>query len=186
MQAKNLSSRCSPRRPQATAGRRRLVADAFGRAAAELFLGNTADKTTLRGMLKIIRQRYGAAKHIWGMDSGIPTEVIIAELRATDSDVRYLVSTPNGRLTRYEAVLTKKPSQAVHSQLRVKLLPQDSELDVFAESQARADKERGMRQRKLKIFWKHVRELQTQPPPRDALLKEFDVAQENAGRIATT
>jgi len=154
--------------------------------AYEMFPGNTADKTTLRGMLETIRRRYGAAERIWIMDRGIPTEEILTELRAADSGVRCLVGTPKGRLTRYEAALAEKPWQAVRPQLRVKLLPQDGELYVLAESAARAGKERGMRSRRLKIYWKRLGELQRQRPPRDALLKKLGAAQERAGRIATS
>ena len=154
--------------------------------AYEMFPGNTADKTTLRGMLKTIRQRYGDAERIWIMDRGIPTEEVLTELHATDINVRYLVGTPKGRLTRYEAALAEKPWQSVRPQLRVKLLPQDGELYVLAESQARAGKERGMRKRKLKAYWKRLAELQTQRPPRDALLGKLGAAQHQAGRIATS
>jgi len=153
--------------------------------AYEMFPGNTADKTTLRGMLATIRRRYGAAERIWIMDRGIPTEEILTELRAADSGVHYLVGTPKGRLTRYEAALAERPWQAVHPHLRVKLLPQDGELYVLAESQARAGKERGMRRRRLKAYWKRLGELQRQRPPRDVLLTKLGAAQEKAGRIAT-
>lgn len=154
--------------------------------AYEMLPGNTADKTTLRGMLATIRRRYGAAERIWVMDRGIPTEDILGELRAADSGVRYLVGTPKGRLTRYEAALAQRPWQTVRPQLRVKLLPQDGELYVLAESQARAGKERGMRRRRLKAYWKRLGELQRQRPDRDALLKKLGGAQERAGRIATS
>jgi len=154
--------------------------------AYEMFPGNTADKTTLRGMLATIRRRYGAAERIWIMDRGIPTEEILTELRGTESTVRYLVGTPKCRLTRYETALAERPWQAVRPQLRVKLLPQDGELYVLAESQARAGKERGMRQRRLKAYWKRLGELQRQRPPRDALLKKLGAAQEKAGRSATS
>ncbi len=154
--------------------------------AYEMFPGNTADKTTLRGMLKTIRQRYGDAERIWIMDRGIPTEEVLTELHANDINVRYLVGTPKGRLTRYEAALAEKSWQSVRPQLRVKLLPQDGELYVLAESQARAGKERGMRKRKLKAYWKRLAELQTQRPPRDALLGKLGAAQHQAGRIATS
>lgn len=92
--------------------------------AYEMFPGNTADKTTLRGMLATIRRRFGEAQRIWVMDRGIPTEKVLAELRAVDSQVKYLVGTPKGRLTQYEAALAEKPWQAVRPQLRVKLLAQ--------------------------------------------------------------
>ena len=153
--------------------------------AYEMLPGNTADKTTLRAMLATIRRRYGAAERIWIMDRGIPTEEILTELRAADSGVRYLVGTPKGRLTRYEAALATRPWQAVHAHLRVKLLPQDGELYVLAESQARAGKERGMRRRRLKAYWQRLGELQRQRPARDELLKKLGAAQEKAGRIAT-
>jgi len=153
--------------------------------AYEMFPGNTADKTTLRGMLATIRRRYGAAERLWIMDRGIPTEEILTELRAADSGVRYLVGTPKGRLTRYEAALAEKPWQTVRPQLRVKLLPQDGELYVLAESEARAGKERGMRRRRLKAYWKRLGQLQRQRPNRDALLQKLGAAQERAGRIAT-
>lgn len=154
--------------------------------AYEMLPGNTADKTTLRPMLATIRRRFGSAERIWVMDRGIPTEEALAELRAADSGVRYLVGTPKGRLTRYEAALAEKPWQSVRPQLRVKLLPHDGELYVLAESQARAGKERGMRRRQLKAYWKRLGELQRQRPDRDALLKKLGAAQERAGRIATS
>jgi Transposase DDE domain len=152
--------------------------------AYEMLPGNTSDKTTLRDMLATIRRRFGAAERIWVMDRGIPTEEILTELRAADSGVRYLVGTPKARLTRYEAALAEQPWQAVRPQLRVKLLPQEGELYVLAESQARAGKERGMRRRRLKAYWRRLGDLQRQRPPRDELLKKIGAAQEKAGRGA--
>lgn len=154
--------------------------------AYEMLPGNTADKTTLRGMLAKVRARFGAARRIWIMDRGIPTEAVLAELRAADSQVQYLVGTPKGRLTRYEAALAEKSWQTVRPQLRVKLLPQEGEVYVLAESQARAGKERGMRRRRLKAYWKRLGELQRQRPVRDELLKKLGAAQERAGRVATS
>ena len=95
-------------------------------------------------------RRFGAAERIWVMDRGIPTEEILPQLRTAASGVRYLVGTPKGRLTRYEAALAEKPWHVVRPQLRVKLLPHDGELYVLAESAARARKERGIRRRRLK------------------------------------
>jgi hypothetical protein len=117
------------------------------------------------------------------MDRGIPTEEILTELRAKDSGVRYLVGTPKGRLTRHEAALAELPWHVVKPQLRVKLLPHDGELYVLAESQARAGKERGMRQRRFKAYWKRLIELKKQAPKRDELLKKIGAAQEKAGRV---
>lgn len=154
--------------------------------AYEMFPGNTADKTTLRGMLETIHRRYGSAERIWVMDRGIPTEEVLTELRSDAAAVRYLVGTPKGRLTRYEAALAERPWQDVRADLRVKLLPADGEVYVLAESQARAGKERGMRRRKLKAYWRRLDELARQAPRRDQLLEKLGAAKDRAGRIVTT
>ena len=66
--------------------------------AYEVLAGNTADKTTLRGFLDRIERQYGKARRIWLMDRGVPTEEVLAEMRAADPPVQYLVGTPKGRL----------------------------------------------------------------------------------------
>src|ERR1035438_9354775 len=119
--------------------------------ACEMFPGNTADKTTLRDMLKLIQKRYGHAERIWVMDRGIPTEAVLAELRQSEARVSYLVGTPKGRLTKLEKELAEKPWQQVREHLRVKLLPQAGEVYVLAESGARIRKERDLRRRKLQV-----------------------------------
>jgi hypothetical protein len=154
--------------------------------AYEMLPGNTADKSTLRAMLTKIRARFGAAERIWVMDRGIPTEEILAELRREDAGVRYLVGTPKGRLTRYEAELAGLPWREVHAKLRVKLLPCAGEVYVLAHSEARMDKERGMRRRALKKYWKRLGELSRLKarPPRDELLLKIGQAAAQAGAAA--
>jgi hypothetical protein len=152
--------------------------------AYEMFPGNTADKTTLRQMVKTIQTRYGAAERIWVMDRGIPTEEILTELRAVkDTPIRYLVGTPRGRLTRYEEAFTSLPWKEVRERLRVKLLPDNGEVYVLAESQDRACKERSMRKRRLKAYWKRLGQLREQQLTRDNLLQKLGGAQERAGRV---
>lgn len=154
--------------------------------AYEMMPGNTADRTTLRALLAKIRERFGAAERIWVMDRGIPTEDILAELRREDSGVRYLVGTPKGRLTRFEAELAALPWREVHAKLRVKLLPQDGEVYVLAQSAARVDKERGMRRRALKKYWQRLGALARlkNNPTRDALLLKLGQATARAGAAA--
>ena len=154
--------------------------------AYEMLPGNRTDKTTLAWMLDKVRERFGEAERIWVMDRGIPTEEVLSVLRARDSKVHYLVGTPKGRLNRYAAALSDRPWQSVRDELRVKLLPQDGEVYVLAESQARACKERGMRVRSLKQYWKRLGELASMDhASRDALVLKLGKAQEKAGRIAT-
>src|SRR5881296_3490611 len=118
--------------------------------AYEVLPGNTADKTTLRGFLERIELQYGKARRIWLMDRGIPTEAVLAEMRASDPPVQYLVGTPKGRLSRLEKPLLAKPWHEAREGVRVKLLAEDSELYVYAESVDRVTKERAMRKRQMK------------------------------------
>ena len=55
--------------------------------AYEVLPGNTADNTTLRDFLARIERQYGKARRIWLMDRGIPTEVVLAEMRGADPPV---------------------------------------------------------------------------------------------------
>ena len=127
--------------------------------AYEVMPGNTADKTTLRGFLKKIEELYGKAERVWVMDRGIPTEEVLAEMRASDPPVYYLVGTPKGRLSRYEEALLEQPWQAVRDGVQVKLLAQEGELYVLAESRDRVNKERSMRRRQLKGLVKRLKDL---------------------------
>jgi len=128
--------------------------------AYEVLPGNTADKTTLRLFLRKIEAQYGKAQRIWVMDRGIPTEEVLAEMRASDPPVYYLVGTPKGRLTRLERDLLPLSWQAVRPGVQVKLLPKEQELYVFAESHDRVNKERAMRRRQLKALLKRLKALQ--------------------------
>jgi len=152
--------------------------------AYEMFPGNTADKTTLRDMLALIQKRYGQAERIWVMDRGIPTEAVLEELRKSDPKVSYLVGTPKGRLTKLEAELADKPWQEVRPQLRVKLLPQEGEVYVLAQSGARTHKERAMRRRNLKAYWQRLGQIQQQDLTRDQRLQKLGAARDRAGRVA--
>jgi transposase len=128
--------------------------------AYEVMAGNTVDHTTLRGFLAKIQALYGKAERIWVMDRGIPTEAVLAEMRAGDPPIYYLVGTPKGRLSRLEQALLERPWQTVREGVEVKLLPQEGELYVLARSADRVNKERSMRRRQLKRLWKRLQELQ--------------------------
>src|SRR6202163_889986 len=93
--------------------------------AYEVLPGNTADNTTLKDFLARIERQYGKARRIWLMDRGIPTEVVLAEMRGADPPVQYLVGTPKGRLTRLEKDLLAKPWAEARPGIQVKLLPQE-------------------------------------------------------------
>jgi len=144
--------------------------------AYEVMAGNTSDKTTLREFLNKIEQQYGKADRIWVMDRGIPTEEVLAEMRAADPPIHYLVGTPRGRLGKYEAKLLDLPWQAVREGVSVKLLAEDNELYVLAQSQDRVNKERAMRRRQLKGLCQRLKQLQPMKLKRDELLKKLGAA----------
>ncbi len=102
--------------------------------AYEVLPGNTADSKTLRMFLGKIEQQYGKARRVWVMDRGVPTEAVLAEMRNSDPPVQYLVGTPKGRLNRLEKHLLDKPWQEAREGVQVKLLAEDGELYVFAQS----------------------------------------------------
>ena len=148
--------------------------------AYEVLPGNTADCTTLRMFLARIERQYGRARRVWVMDRGIPTEAVLAEMRGSDPPVQYLVGTPKGRLSRLEKQLLTKPWQKASAGVRVKLLAEDDELYVYAESVDRASKERAMRRRQLKWLWKRLRELVAMEVPREEMLMKLGAARARA------
>jgi hypothetical protein len=62
----------------------------------------------------------------------------------------------------------------------VKLLPQDQQVYVLAQSCARIDKERAMRRRKLKWLWARLKEIAAMELPREELLMKLGAARAKA------
>ena len=150
--------------------------------AYEVMPGNTGEKTTLPDFLSKIEHQYGRSERVWIMDRGIPTEATLAAMRAADTPVHYLVGTPKGRLTRLEQRFLELPWRQVREAVDVKLLAEDDELYILAQSGARILKERGMRRRRLKKLWQRLHELRRQAPRRDELLLRLGAAKKDAGR----
>jgi transposase len=144
--------------------------------AYEVLPGNTADKTTLREFLARIERQYGKARRVWVMDRGIPTEETLAQMRSADPPVNYLVGTPKGRLSKLEKDLLLKPWQDARPGVQVKLLPQDGELYVFAQSADRIAKERAMRTRQLKRLWARLKQLSGMTLTHQELLMKLGAA----------
>jgi hypothetical protein len=158
-----------------------LVVTAEGLPLAyEVLAGNTRDCTTLKDFLARIEAQYGKARRVWCMDRGVPTEEVLAQMRTSDPPVHYLVGTPKGRLPRLVQALLEKPWQAVRPGVQVKLLAQDGELYVFAESHDRVAKERAMRRRQLKWLWQRLGKISTMNLTRDELLMKLGAAKSKA------
>jgi hypothetical protein len=148
--------------------------------AYEVLPGNTADSKTLRLFLGKIERQYGKARRVWVMDRGVPTEAVLAEMRNSDPAVQYIVGTPKGRLNRLEKHLLDKPWQEVRQGVQVKLLAEDGELYVFAQSLDRVTKERAMRRRQLKGLWKRLRQIAAMEVSREELLMKLGAARSRA------
>jgi len=148
----------------------------------EVMGGGTADSTTLSGFLYRIEHRYGRANRIWVMDRGIPTEDSLAKMRTMGAS--YLVGTPKGRLTKLEQAFLDKPWAKVRDGVQVKRLATDEDVYVLAQSDARIDKERGMRRKRLRRYIERLKTLQTPHLTRDQLLMKLGAAKHDAGRAA--
>lgn len=171
----------------------------------EVLAGNTADNTTLKDFLAKIEGQYGKAERVWVMDRGIPTEEVLAEMRASDPPVRYLVGTPKGRLTKLERSFAGRPWEEVREGVAVKLhrIPEGAgdpddesdseevsgpgsgqdELYILAKSENRVRKERSMRQRKLRTLWKRLGEIKSMKRlTHQECLMKLGAARKEAGR----
>ena len=154
--------------------------------AYEVLPGNTTDKITLKDFLAKIEDQYGKADRVWVMDRGIPTEEVLEQMRRSTPPVSYLVGTPKGKLTALEQALIKRHWQQARPAVRVKLLPQDNETYVLAESQDRVKKERSMRRRRLRKYLDALQAIaqRKRPMQRDALHQAIGAAKKEAGRDA--
>jgi transposase len=144
--------------------------------AYEVLSGNTQDKQTLAEFLQKIETQYGKAERIWVMDRGIPTEKVLEQMRASQPPVRYLVGTPRGRLSQYEQKLASLPWQVAREGVSVKLLAENQELYILAESKDRVSKERAMRRRQMKGLWKQLKKIQAMKLKRDQRLEKLGAA----------
>jgi transposase len=152
--------------------------------AYEVMPGNTPDKTTLRGFIEQIEAQYGKVGRTWVMDRGIPTEEMLAEMRASATPMHYLVGTPRGRLSQLEQAFLSQPWAQARETVEVKLVEQDGELYILARSGPRRDKEQAMRRRRLKKLIKRLHELRQQKLTRDQLLIKLGAARKEAGQAA--
>jgi len=165
----------------------------------EVMSGNTADNSTLRDFLEKIENQYGKAERVWVMDRGIPTEEVLAEMRASDPPVRYLVGTPKGRLTKLEKSFAGQAWEDVREGVQVKLhrVPEEgagtggappagpgaAELYILAKSENRIQKERSMRRRKLRKLRDRLGEIKRMKKltHKECLMK-LGAARKDAGR----
>jgi hypothetical protein len=116
------------------------------------------------------------------MDRGIPTEDSLAKMRAIGAS--YLVGTPKGRLSKLEQAFLGEPWARVREGVQVKRLSTEEDIYVLAQSDARIDKERSMRGKRLRRYVDRLQALRSQRLTRDQLLMKLGAAKHEAGRAA--
>lgn len=87
----------------------------------EVFAGNTADVSTVEGIVTRMEAHYGKSNRIWVMDRGMVSEKNLAFLRKEGR--RYLVGTPKSLLKKYEQELLSDNWHKIREGIEVKLLP---------------------------------------------------------------
>src|SRR5216683_4660229 len=94
--------------------------------------------------------------------------------------VLFVLAAPKGRLTRLEKPLVAQPWQEARPGVQVKLLAQEGELYVLAQSRDRVAKERAMRRRQLKRLWARLKQLSTMQLTREELLMKLGAARDQS------
>src|SRR5215813_6033463 len=84
------------------------------------------------------------------------------------------------RLTRLEKHLIAQPWQQARPGVQVKLLAQEGELYVLAQSRDRVAKERAIRRRQLKRLWTRLKQLSTMRLTREELLMKLGAARDQS------
>ena len=116
----------------------------------EVFSGNQVDVTTVEEVVKMMEEKYGAAKRVRVMDRGMVSEANIGFLRQRKA--LYIVGTPKSELRHFEAALLGEENwMEVQAGLEARLVEHPdgngSEKYVLCRSTARAEKERAMLER---------------------------------------
>jgi hypothetical protein len=113
------------------------------------------------------------------MDRGVPTEEVLAEMRAGALSGGHA----KGALDTFGEALIAQPWQQARPEVQVKLLAQEGELYVLAQSRDRVAKERAMRRRQLKRLWARLKQISTMQLTREELLMKLGAAR---GRSRST
>ena len=114
-----------------------LVVTAEGFPVAyEVFEGDTADVSTLEGIVSKIESKYGMKGRVWVFDRGVVSEDNLQELR--ERGAYYLVGTPRRKLADFEHELLTGDWQEIAGNPGVRLQPAGQEGVGHARKSARA------------------------------------------------
>lgn len=145
----------------------------------EVFAGHRQDRTTLQEILQKVEDKHGRARRVWVFDRGVVSEENLQVLR--ERGAHYLVGTPKSQLKEDEAKLLEGDWHQISPQVQVQLVPQEDEVYVLCRSSERQQKERAMRQRRLRGLIGDLRALQRRL--RAGRLKKTRVIERQIGRL---
>lgn len=122
----------------------------------EVYAGNTADVTTVKGIVEMMEKRYGKSDRIWVMDRGMTSENNLEFLRRENR--RYIIGTNKALLKKFEKELLNEDWNKIREGLEVKLckMPKEEDSDntdevtetfILCRSQDRKDKDKAIVQR---------------------------------------
>jgi hypothetical protein len=114
----------------------------------EVFDGNTADSTTVQGIVEKVEAEHGKSQRIWVMDRGNVSAANLQFIRQRGG--QYIVGTPKAMLRQVQGELSKEGWQQVREGIEVKVIQHadhQQETFVLCRSQDRAGKEVGMLER---------------------------------------
>lgn len=121
---------------------------------------------------------------MWIIDCGILAEEVLAEIRAAQPPIHYLVGTPRARMHQTRSQWKALPWQKVKDTVEVKLFRDGQELLVVAKSGGRQAKESAVRRKNLAALLWTLRSLRRESS-RDRLLLRLGAAKSKAGRAAS-
>ena len=145
----------------------------------EIFPGNRLDRSTLGQVLDAGEGKYGKARRVWVFDRGVVSEENLQLLRERGD--HYLVGTPKSQLKVYQQRLVAGTWQEVSPEVEVQLLPEAQEVYVLCRSRRRRDKERAIRQRRLRGLIGDLRALRRRL--QQGRLKDPELIQQQVGRL---
>lgn len=122
----------------------------------EVFAGNTADVTTVKGIVEMMERRHGKSDRIWVMDRGMTSEDNLEFLRQENR--RYIIGTNKALLKKFEQELLKQDWTTIRNGIEVKLckMPKEEDSDstdevtetfILCRSQDRKEKDKAIVQR---------------------------------------
>jgi transposase len=146
----------------------------------EVFAGNRNDAVAFPEIVETMEGRFGTARRVWVLDRGIATEANLEFLRKRNQS--FLVGTPRGKLSEFEAELATRDWREVREHVEVKSVCRGDQTYVLARSRDRRAKERAIRRRQLLGLHRELKRLSANVSA--GRLKDADKVQQRLGRLA--